>query len=331
MLQPSIARYLRHGTLTQLRVFEASARLGSFSRAAQELHMAQPTASTQMKKLTETVGLPLFEQLGKRVYLTDAGERLYASCKEVFRASSALEDSLSAMRTLDSGRLRLAASSAGKYFAPRLLGAFIERNPGVDASLQIHNREALIERLANNQDDLYMFAYPPDREDVVTQSILPNPLVVFAREDHPLANAKVITLERLAREPFLMREPGSGTRMLANELFEKHGLAPRVRMELSSDEAIREAILAGLGVSIMSRFTLGIGLEPGQSRLVCLNVEGFPIENHWHFVYPEGKQLSTASRAFLDFSRVEARALARRGFAQSDASRAVTPAMPSAG
>jgi len=318
MLQPNIARYLRHGTLTQLRVFEASARLGNFSRAAQELHMAQPTASAQIKKLTETVGLPLFEQVGKRVYLTDAGERLYAGCNDVFRALSSLEDSLGAMRSLGSGRLRLAASSAGKYFAPRLLGAFIDRYPGVDASLQIHNREALIERLANNRDDLYMFAYPPDRENVITQAILPNPLVVFARNDHPLAKQEDISLERLAREHFLMREPGSGTRMLAKRLFEKHGLRPRIKMELSSDEAIKEAILAGLGVSIMSRYTLGAGMESEHSRLVCLDVKGFPLENHWHFVYPEGKHLSATSLAFLDFARVDARALARRGFARPD-------------
>jgi DNA-binding transcriptional LysR family regulator len=314
MLQSNIRRYLKHGTLPQLRVFEASARLGSFTRAAQELHMAQPTASVQIKKLTETIGLPLFEQVGKRVYLTDAGQRLYAGCHDVFRALSTLEETLTDMRGLDSGNLRLAVSSTGEYFAPRILGAFIQRYPGVDASLQIHNRTTLMERLANNEDDLYIFADPPEREDVVTQVLLPNPLVVFARDDHPLANEKDIAFERLASEPFLMREPGSGTRMLATRLFAQRGLAPRIRMELSSNEAIKEAILAGLGVSILSRYTLG--LEPEHSRLVCLDVEGFPLENHWHFVYPAGKQLSVAARAFLDFARVEAKGLVLDGLAQ---------------
>lgn len=313
MPNSGIRRYLRHGTLPQLRVFEASARLGSLTRAAEELHIAQPTASVQIKKLTETVGLPLFEQLGKRVYLTDAGQCLYAGCHDVFRAFSAIEEALNAMRAVESGHLRLAVSSTGKYFAPRMLGAFIQRYPGVDASLAIHNRKALIDRLANNEDDLYLFASPLEREDVVTQALLPNPLVVFARDDHPLANARKIAFERIAAEPYLMREPGSGTRMLATKLFEQHGLAPRIRLELSTDEAIKEAILAGLGVAIMSRFTLG--LEPEPSRLICLDVEGFPLENHWHFAYPVGKQLSATARAFMDFARLEAKGLLMNGIA----------------
>jgi DNA-binding transcriptional LysR family regulator len=313
MLQPGIRRYLKHGTLPQLRVFEASARLGSHTRAAEELHIAQPTASVQIKKLTETVGLPLFEQVGKRVYLTDAGQCLYAGCHDVFRALSALEEALNAIRAVESGHLRLAVSSTGKYFAPRMLGAFIQRYPGVEASLEIHNRKTLIDRLANNEDDLYVFASPFEREDVVTQALLPNPLVVLARDDHPLANARKIAFERLAAEPYLMREPGSGTRLLATKLFEQHGLVPRIRLELSTDEAIKEAILAGLGVAIMSRFTLG--LEPEPSRLICLDVEGFPLENHWHFAYPVGKQLSATARAFMDFARLEAKGLLMNGIA----------------
>ncbi len=313
MLQANIRRYLKHGTLPQLRVFEASARLGNFSRAAQELHMAQPTASVQIKKLTETIGLPLFEQVGKRVYLTDAGQRLYTGCHEVFRALAALEETLDGLRSVEGGHLRLAVCSAGKYFAPRMLGAFLGRHPGVEASLEIHNRNTLIERLVNNEADLYLFASPLDREDVVTQALLPNPLVVFARDDHPLAKVRRISFERIAAESFLMREPGSGTRLLATKLFEQRGLAPRISMELSDDEAIKEAILAGLGVAIMSRFTLG--LEPASTRLVCLDVDGFPLENHWQFAYPVGKQLSAAARAFMDFARLEAKGLVMQGIA----------------
>ena len=309
MLQSGIRRFLKHGTLPQLRVFEASARLGSLTRAAQELHIAQPTASVQVKKLSETVGLPLFEQVGRRVYLTDAGQRLYAGCNDVFRALSALEEALNGMRAMESGCLRLAACSTGKYFAPRMLGAFIQRYPGVEASLEIQNRKTLIDRLANNEDDLYLFASPVERDDVVTQALLPNPLVIFARDDHPLARVRQISLERMAAEPFLMREPGSGTRLLGTRLFERRGLAPKIRLELSTDEAIKEAILAGLGVSIMSRFTLG--QETAASRLVCLDVEGFPLENHWYIVYPVGKQLSATARAFMDFARLESKGLVR--------------------
>ena len=314
MPQPNIRRYLKHGTLPQLRVFEASARLGCFARAAEELHLAQPTVSVQIKKLSETVGFPLFEQVGKRVYLTDAGQRVYAGCHGVFGALSSLEERLTEMRGLDSGHLQFAVTSTAKYFAPRLLGAFIQRYPGVEASLQIHNRSALIERLRNNEDDLYMFADPPDQQEVMVQAILSNPLVVFARGDHPMAGEKDIALARLANEPFLIRERGSGTRMATLKLFEQQGLTPKIRMELSTNEAIREAILAGLGVSILSRYTFG--LEPEQTKLVCLDVEGFPLESHWHFVYPVGKHLSMAARAFIDFARVEAKNLVLDGFAQ---------------
>jgi DNA-binding transcriptional LysR family regulator len=318
MPQSNIRRYLRHhGTLAQLRLFEASARLGSFARAAEELGIAQPTASVQIKKLTEMIGLPLFEQVGKRTYLTDAGKRLYAGCGEVFAALSHIEETLSAMRDMRSGHLQLATTSTAKYFAPRLLGAFTERYPGIETSLRIHNRRELIERLANNEDDLYMFADPPAEHEVIVQTVLPNPLVVLARNDHPLAQARSIPLARLAEEPFLIREPGSGTQMLTLKLFGERGLAPKIRMELNSNDAIREAILAGLGVSILSRFTLG--LEPEQSKLICLDVEGFPLESHWRFVYPIGKQLSVAARAFLDFARAEAKNLVCAGLGRASA------------
>ena len=314
MPHPNIRRYLKHGVLPQLRVFEASARLGCFARAAEELHLAQPTVSVQIKKLSETVGFPLFEQVGKRIYLTDAGQRVYSGCNDLFRALSSLEEKLTEMRGMDSGQLQLAVTSSAKNFAPRLLGAFIQRYPGVEASLHINNRSALIERLRNNEDDLYMFAGPPDQQEVMVQAILSNPLVVFARSDHPLAGEKDIAFARLANEPFLIREPGSGTRMVTLKLFERRGLAPRIRMELSTNEAIREAILAGLGVSILSRYTLG--LEPEQTNLVCLDIEGFPLESQWHFVYPVGKHLSVAARAFMDFARVEAKGLVLDGLAQ---------------
>jgi DNA-binding transcriptional LysR family regulator len=305
MSQPDIHRYFKHGTLPQLRLFEAIARLGSFTQAARELHMAQPTASMQIKKLTATVGVALFEQVGKRVYLTDAGRRLQESCKHVFRVFVALEESLAGMRALESGRLRLAVSTTGMCFAPRLLGAFVGQHPGVETSMQAHNRQALVERLAKNEDDLYLFADAPEMDDVVTQELLPNPLVVLARDDHPLAPERNIPFARLASEPFLIREEGSGARRIAMRLFAEHGLVPRIRMELGTNEAIKEAILAGLGVTIMSRYTFG--LDPESSRYRCLDVEGFPLENHWYFAYPQGKQLSPVARAFLDFARVEAK------------------------
>lgn len=309
----NIHRYLKHGTLPQLRVFEASVRLGSLARAAEELHMAPPTACMQVKKLAETVGAPLFEHIGKHIYPTEVGRQVYAICGDVFRAFDHLEESLAEVRTLDSGELRIAVSSTARYFAPRLLGRFAELHPGVQTSLCIENRAALLQRLEDNEDDLYLFADPPREGDVITQSILPNPMVVMARRDHPLAGRRGIPFARIAEEPFLMREPGSGTRKAVEELFEAHGLAPRIRMQLNSNESIREAILEGLGISVMSRYTMGAEGEDG--RLACLDVEGFPLESYWHFVYPVGKQLTAAARAFMDFTRAEAKSLAREGLA----------------
>lgn len=300
---PDIRRYLKHGTLPQLRAFEASARLRSFTRAAEELHMAQATASVQIKKLTETVGLLLFEPAGKGLQLTEAGRRVYAGCGEVFRALSSMEQGLLALRGAACGRLQLAVPSTAHYFTSRLLEAFLAHNPGVDASLQVRDRFALADH------DLCMVVEPPEGREVVAQAVVPNPLVVLAPAAHPLAGEQDIPFERLAAEPLLLREPGCGTRMIALRLFARHGMAPRIRMEFSSDEALREAISAGLGIAILPRYAPGANgaLPP----LVCLDVEGFPLESHWHFVYPVGRRLSTAARAFMDFARSEARSLFR--------------------
>ena len=289
MPRTKIRRYLKHGTLPQISVFEAVARLGSYTKAAEELYMAQPTVSVQMKKLSETVGVPLVEQIGKRVHLTEAGRAVHAASNNLFATLAELETQLANIRGMTTGRLQLAVSTTGKYFAPRVLAEFVKQHPGVEVSLQIHNRATLQERMAQNLDDLYIFASHPGDSDVVTQTILPNPMVPYAPADHPLAKEKNIPFARFAEEPFLMREAGSGTRMLAREIFAEHGLEPKVRMELSTNEAIKQAIIAGLGVSIMSRYTLG--LDVTHEQLAVLDVEGFPVERSWVFAYPVGKQL----------------------------------------
>lgn len=309
MPQANIRRYLKHGTLPQLRVFEASVRLGSLARAAEELHMAPPTASVQIKKLAETVGSPLFEQVGKHLYPTDAGRRVYAGCAEVFRVFDSLEADLQDLRGLGAGELAITVISSARYFAPRLLGAFAQRHPGLRASLQILNTAEVMERLRRNADDLYLVADVPHSGELVIQSILANPLAVVARADHPLAGQRELPFAVLAQLPFLMREPGSGTRETVLKLFAAHGLAPAVRMELRSNEAIREAIRAGLGVSILARHHLG--LEPEPAGLGCLDVQGFPVESRWQLAWPLGKHLSPAARAFLEFARAEAKPLAR--------------------
>jgi LysR family transcriptional regulator, low CO2-responsive transcriptional regulator len=309
MPQSNIRRYLRHGMLPQLRAFEAIARLGSGTRAAEELHIAQPTASVQIKKLSETVGLALFEQIGNRIHLTEAGERVYVGCNEVFRALWDMEQALAELRGSASGRLRLVIPRSAEYFAARLLDAFVERNPRVRAALQPCEPVAPAKHMHDSDEDLYMLVEPPDGRAMVAQAIVPNPLFVLASDDHPLAREKAIPFPRLASEPLLLREPGSGTRIAVLKLFARYGLVPRIGAEFGSDEAIREAILAGLGVSILPRYAPG--LAPVLAKLVCLDVEGFPLENHWHLAYPVGRRVCAAARAFMDFARTEAKGVFR--------------------
>ena len=305
MPQSKIRRYLRHGTLPQLSVFEAVARLGSFTRAAEELYLAQPTVSVQIKKLSESIGLPVLEQVGKSVRLTPVGKELLASCGEIFQTLTRFEQKVADMRGMQTGSLHIAASTVAKYFASRGLSAFLKVHPGIDAKMHVGHRQSLLDRISENADDLYLMMNPPDAGEVVTLRILSNPIVVFARADHPLAHEKKIPFARFAQEPLLVREQGSGTRMTTDRVFCEHGVAPAVRMELGSNESIREAIRAGSGVSILSR-SIGQEVEAG---LITLDVEGFPVESHLHLVYPVGKQLSFVAQTFLDFVRKEAQRL----------------------
>lgn len=292
---------MRHSTLRQLEVFEAIARLKSFTRAAEELFLTQPTVSMQIKKLTDEIGLPLFEQVGKKIYLTDAGKALYQTCLGIFEHFSRFEMIASDMKGLKAGKLRLAVVTTAKYFTPRLLGMFCQQYPGIDVALKVANREHILERLTNNQDDLYIVGQVPDTVDAVTEVFLSNPLMVLAAANHPLTNEKNIPLERICAEPFLIREPGSGTRMATEHFFAQHNLKLKVRMELGSNEAIKQAIVGGLGVAVLSRHTLALDGPMGQ--LTELDVDGFPIERHWYFAYPSGKQLSIVAQTFLEYLR----------------------------
>jgi len=292
---------MRHSTFRQLEVFEAIARLGSFTRAAEELFLTQPTVSMQIKKLADTVGLPLFEQIGKRIYLTDAGMALQSSCHEIFESLKNFEMLISDMKGLKKGKLRLAVVTTAKYFAPRLLGPFCKLYPGINVSLKVSNRERILERLGENLDDLYVLGQPPEGLNAVYEPFLDNPLVVLAPHNHPLTGHHGISLKRLAEEPFIMREPGSGTRIAVERLFQDHKLALNVRMELGSNEAIKQAIVGGLGVSVLSRHTLALDAATGQ--LITLDVEQFPIERQWFAVSPAGKQLSIVAQTFLEYLR----------------------------
>jgi DNA-binding transcriptional LysR family regulator len=289
---------MSHATFRQLEVFEAIARLGSFTRASEELHLTQPTVSMQMKKLSEAVGMPLFEQVGRRVHLTDAGRELAVTAREIMQSLERCDMSIAEMQGLKKGKLRLAVVTTAKYFAPRILGEFSRKHPGVEVALKVTNRQRVLERASENLDDLYILSQPENHPELLTQPFMENPLVVMAHPDHPLLAEMPITLERLAREPFLMREIGSGTRLTVEQAFASRGIRPNIRMELGSNEAIKQAILGGLGVSILSRHTIGVD---GTSEPAILDVEGFPIINQWHIGHPHGKQLSVVAKAFLEY------------------------------
>lgn len=286
-----------HATLHQLKVFEATARHGSFTRAAEELFLTQPTVSMQVKQLTKAIGLPLFEQVGKRLYLTDAGRELFSTCQEIFQRLDQLEMTVADLKGMKQGKLRLAVITTTKYFMPRLLGPFCQQYPGIDVSLTVTNHERVIERLADNQDDLYVMSQIPEHMDIKAHSFLENPLVVVAPHHHPLAKEKNIPLARIAEEIFIMREPGSGTRRALQKLLDAHKLSVKVRLELGSNEAIKQAIAGGLGLSVLSRHTL----ITDHSELTILDVEGFPIKREWYIAYLAGKQLSVVASTFLDY------------------------------
>jgi LysR family transcriptional regulator, low CO2-responsive transcriptional regulator len=297
---------LIHATLHQLKVFEATARHGSFTRAAEELFLTQPTVSMQVKQLTKAIGLPLFEQVGKRLYLTDAGQELFSTCQDIFQKLEQLEMTVADLKGMKQGKLRLAVITTTKYFMPRLLGPFCQEYPGVDVSLIVTNHERVIDRLSNNQDDLYVMSQIPENIDVKSHAFLENPLVVVAPLHHPLANEKNIPLKRLVEEPFIMREPGSGTRRAFQKLLDAHKFSVRVRLELGSNEAIKQAIAGGLGLSVLSRHTL----LTDNSEVTVLDVEGFPIERYWYVVYLSSKQLTVIASTFLDYLQTAAAELA---------------------
>ena len=287
---------MKYATFRQLWVFDAIARLGSFTRAAEEMHLTQPTLSMQVRKIAASVGFPLFEQVGKKIYLTDAGRALQELCREVFEAVARFEMTIAALKGLKRGRLRLAVVSTAEYFLPRLLGPFSNDHPGVEFALEVLNRERIIERLKANADDLYVFGFPPDDVEVDAIKFMENPLVVVAPHGHPLERERGIPLARLMAEPFLMREPGSGTRSAVERFFTEKGVTPRVRMELGSNETIKQAVLGGLGVSVLSRHTI-----EHASGLTELDVQDFPLIRHWYLVRPRGKRSTVVVSAFCAY------------------------------
>lgn len=285
-------------TFRQLRLFLALAEHRSITAAARACHVTQPTVSMQLKELADAVGLPLYEQIGKRLYLTAAGEHLAQTARAMADEWAAFEQRIDAMKGLTRGRLRLAVVSTAKYFVPRLLGSFCASHPDVDISLEVLNRDGVVARLKENLDDLYIMSMPPEHIELERHAFLPNPLVVVAPESHPLADKKKIALDALRAERFIMRERGSGTRLACDSHFAQQGFVPHVRLELGSNEAIKQAVAGGMGIAVLSRHALALHLV--EDQLAILDVQGFPLLSNWWTLYPHGKRLSPVATVFLE-------------------------------
>ncbi len=305
-------------TLRQLKIFEAVARHLSFTRASKELHLTQPAVSMQVKQLEEEVGLPLFEQVGKKVFLTEAGEEMQRYAGSVLTTLAEASLVFDEMRGLQRGRLRIAVASTANYFVPQLLASFCQRYPNVRVSLDVTNRKRLLEALSANETDLVIMGKPPRNMDLVAESFMDNPLVVIAPRGHPLVRESGIPLQRLQEETFLVREQGSGTRSAMERCFVEHGVSLSSTMEMSSSEAIKQGVEAGLGFGLLSLHTLE--MELALKRLVILDVRELPILRKWYIMHRAGKRLSAVAQNFKDFVLKESAAIlnlpklaARRG------------------
>ena len=287
----------RRITFRQLETFSVVARLNSFSKAAEVLHLTQPAVSIQIKHIADTIGLPLFVQTGRDITLTSAGNELLATVRSLDDVWSRFESAIDELKGLKRGRLRVALVTTAKYFLPRMLGTFCQHYPKIDIELEIANREKIVERLRNNQDDLYVMSYPPEDLDITTHPFLDNEYVVLAPLTH-WGVGKKLKFADLAGEPFLLREAGSGSRHIVEQYLATTGVHIDVRLSLASNEAIRALVASGMGLSLLSRHTLGS--SPEQEGLALLNVEGFPLKQPWNVVYLSNKLLSLPAQRFLD-------------------------------
>jgi DNA-binding transcriptional LysR family regulator len=290
---------VKNATLRQLKVFESVARLNSFSRAAEELHLTQPAVSTQVKKLEEHAGNRLFEQFGKKIYLTPAGLELLEIGRGIIAQFEAASQAMAQFSGVTGGRLNVGVISAGDYFFPRLLVEFVRRHPGVSLNFSVHNREGLLGQIAQNLTDLAIMVRPPTDRDTVQLPFAPHPYVIVAAPDHPLVGQPAISRARVASEPFVVREKGSDT---WNSMADSFGAAigdVHVAMEIRSTETIKQAVMAGMGVTFLSAHTVARELQSGS--LAVLDVEGFPVMLNWYVVHRTHKRLPPVAQAFKDF------------------------------
>lgn len=288
-----------HMTFRQLKVFEAVARHLSFTRAAEELHLTQPAVSMQVKQLEQNVGLSLFEQLGKKIYLTEAGDELRRYARNIEAELAEAEQVLDELKGVSGGKLKITVATTVNYFAPKLLAGYCREFPDVKVSLDVTNRKVLLRQLEDNETDIVLMGRPPPGLDVDADPFMENPLVVIAAPDHALARRRKLKLQDLSEETFITREQGSGTRSTVERFLAERNATPAYEIEMNSNEAIKQSVEAGLGIGVVSEHTVELELETG--RLIILPVEGFPIMRRWYVVNRQGKRLSAAAQAFRDY------------------------------
>lgn len=296
-----------HITLRQLKIFESVARLLNFTRAAEELHLTQPAVSIQIKQLENAIALPLFEQIGRRTHLTEAGRELFHYTRGIIQQLGDMELALNELKGLERGKLNISVVSTANYFVPNLLAKFCQRYPGTTVSLHVSNRRNVLKQLADNMMDLAIMGQPPGESDIVSESFMENPLVIIAPPQHPLCSQRHIPVKRLEQEIFLVREPGSGTRGAMERFFSQKKISINQGMEADTAEAVKQGIQAGMGLGIMSLHTIRLELET--KRLRILDIQGLPIIRHWHIVHRKNKRLSNISYAFKQFLLKEAATL----------------------
>lgn len=297
--QADIKLLARLGTLRQMEIFLSVAELGSLAKAAEKLNLTQPSVSIQVKKLSDAIGLPLYEVVGKKLKLTEAGHKVEEAGREIFEVVRHLDGEINDLKGLQAGSLSISVVTTSKYFMPYILAPFCEQYPGVDVELKIGNRSEIIDRLTKNQDDLYIFSELPNDLDIAAHHFLPNPIVVVASKNHPLAKRKgTLKWQDIADERFILREKGSSSLLSTHNFLKENNLAIADSMTIQSNEAIKHAVMANMGISIMSAYILSNADADG---LVQLNVEGFPMMSHWDIVHLQDKKLSSVAQRFLDF------------------------------
>ena len=299
--------WIQRVSLRQLRVFEMVAAQGSFSRAAKQMHMTQPGVSMHLRELESQTGVALFERLGRRLELTEAGRELLGRAREVLRALDAAEEALDALKGLRRGHLEIAVVSTAKYFAPRLLASFRAKYPETEIRLAVSNRSQVIELLTTNSVDLAIMGRAPESLNVTAVPFAEHPHVVIAAVGHPLAADRAIDPTRFLGERFIAREPGSGTRLAMEQFFRERRLAIRIDMEMASNETIKQAVMAGMGLSFISRHT--IDLEVATARIAVLDVRGLPVVRHWHVTHLANKRLTPLAEEFKRYALAEGPAL----------------------